>query len=867
VALKDLPEWLMTSQGFTKKLSALTIHSVAGQFKTITQFANKTEAFENDMGYMLTCASVLAHSSSAHCQDAALRIAQYCLSDTNATSSRKDGAALILDALANRATINLAEVRQFLHPNFEERLPASAQLEAARRRILYTIELADHTTVIANKFQAQFWDQANTKDWLSVSAPTSVGKSFILEVWIQDYLARNSKHLVVYLVPTRALISEVETDLRQRIDPEGSGAVNIATLPLAVSYESQAPNIMVFTQERFHIFLNAFETPPPINVLVVDEAHKVGDGYRGVFLQQVIESTSRLNINMKVIFASPFTSNPETLIEDAPNVNRSSALISTDVTVNQNLIWVNQSAGKPKKWNMSLCLPSEIVEIGTFNLENSPSPQSKRLPFVAIALSNGGSGNIIYENGAAAAERTSRQLFDCLPLAQTIDHEIAALIELCDKTIHKNFLLNHVLRRGIAFHYGNMPLLVKSEIERLFSSNKIHYLVCTSTLVEGVNMSCKNIFVRGPTKGRQTKMAPADFWNLAGRAGRWGKEFQGNVICIDTNNAAIWKDGSPPRSKSGVHISRTTDEVIKDIPALLAYIASADHLELSAKYQHQEHVFSYLSAARAHYGTLKVAPFLQRKDPELISVLDDAIAGVLSKISFPTKLIERNPGISPLLMESLFQRFSVPSEKSVERFLLADPGSDDALASYTRAFTRIAKHLSPKLGFTYKQAYIRALLVVKWIRGFPLSRLITDRIKYCDEHPNGFSEARIIRDVMNDVEEIARYQAPRLLACYNDVLGHFLKSIGRHDLQLEVQDLSLFLELGLNQQTQISLVGMGLSRTAAVMLSELIARDNLTQSECAAWISNNDQLNTDLPKLVQAEIIAVLQRYLLKIKR
>jgi hypothetical protein len=29
------------------------------------------------------------------------------------------------------------------------------------------------------------------------------------------------------------------------------------------------------------------------------------------------------------------------------------------------------------------------------------------------------------------------------------------------------------LQRGVAFHYGNMPLLIRTEIERLFRANKI----------------------------------------------------------------------------------------------------------------------------------------------------------------------------------------------------------------------------------------------------------------------------------------------------------------------------------------------------------------------------------------------------------
>ncbi len=88
------------------------------------------------------------------------------------------------------------------------------------------------------------------------------------------------------------------------------------------------------------------------------------------------------------------------------------------------------------------------------------------------------------------------------------------------------------MRKQVAFHYGNIPQLVRSEVERLFSSGKLKYLICTSTLVEGVNLSCRNIFLRNPKRGKGNLMSREDFWNLAGRAGRWGKEFQGNIFAL-----------------------------------------------------------------------------------------------------------------------------------------------------------------------------------------------------------------------------------------------------------------------------------------------------------------------------------------------
>src|SRR5207247_978143 len=123
-------------------------------------------------------------------------------------------------------------------------------------------------------------------------------------------------------------------------------------------------------------------------------------------------------------------------------------------------------------------------------LDAMPSPDSKRLSFVAHAVAGTSHGNILYVNGAADAEKIAGQLYDLIGIDVEGDgaKDLQALIELAQHVVHKKFLLATYLRRGVAFHYGNMPLLIREEIERLFSAGTIKYLVCTSTLIEGVNM-------------------------------------------------------------------------------------------------------------------------------------------------------------------------------------------------------------------------------------------------------------------------------------------------------------------------------------------------------------------------------------------
>jgi hypothetical protein len=156
-----------------------------------------------------------------------------------------------------------------------------------------------------------------------------------------------------------------------------------------------------------------------------------------------------------------------------------------------------------------------------------------------------------------------------------------------------------------------------------------------------------------------------------------------------------------------------------------------------------------------------------------------------------------------------------------------------------------------------------ALLVTRWMQGYPLARLIADRIKYLTDKNKHPDDAIQIRSVMNDVEQVARFEAPRGLGCYCDVLRQHLTEVGRDDLLEQLPQFNLFLELGVSQQTQISLIGVGLSRTSTIAVSELITADSLTEPQVLRWLADNAELwgHSSLPALVKREIERVLVQH------
>jgi hypothetical protein len=113
---------------------------------------------------------------------------------------------------------------------------------------------------------------------------------------------------------------------------------------------------------------------------------------------------------------------------------------------------------------------------------------------------------------------------------------------------------------------------------------------------------------------------------------------------------------------------------------------------------------------------------------------------------------------------------------------------------------------------------------------------------------------------MQDIEEFARFHGPKYLACYVDILRVHLELIGRNDLSERLLELNVLLEFGVSHTTQLSLIGLGLSRSSVIALSELITADSLEESACLDWLEQNDWMAKDMPRLVKCEIQDVLLR-------
>lgn len=840
--MKDIGKEILEISQFRQKYGELLKLSVQNEFGCLSESSiNSDQGI--DWRYLLSVASILATSNIEECQAAALRISSACIQSINTTPEMKSAATVVLSELTNTPAINLALRKGYIDKESLNKLPAPLLLEKIRRDFKYTIVNESGSLIWLNKFQEELLTKSMNLDIVSASAPTSAGKSFALLILLRRLLqTENIK--IAYLVPTRALIAQVEAEILSLVKESDTKGIYVSSVPKVPKNWAQVKQIYIFTQERLKWMIDE-NTNFYLDWLIVDEAQKVGDGYRGLILQQSLMSAEARNDNLKLVYTSPLIQNPEYLLKDHKGRQQKDKIQTDIVTVNQNLIWVDQVPGKLKNWNINLITDQGKENLGSFHLEQKPYKDSDRLPLVVNALHTQGS-SIIYANIPSDAEKVAQKIFNLLPEVKKIDTDLKGLIKLSKQVIHRKFILCDILKKGIAVHYGNMPTIIRLEIERLFKLGKIKYLVCTSTLLEGVNLPARSIFLRRPRRGRSNPMDEVDFWNLAGRAGRLGKDFQGNIICIDVSKKNVW-DFEPPAKRGRFSVKNASEINAEKINDLISFANAKTPRSDALKEPFLEYALGFFIQEYLRDGKIKIRGI---EDEQLIQKLQVAVATVIQESEIPEDIMIRNPGISPYAQRALLDYFS--THKNFARLIPCSPKKTNAVDDYyVPLITRVFKYLS---GEHLSRVFPMALLVVNWTGGAPLAAIIGKNIRYWRKKKPDKKVATIIRDTMSDIEDFARFKFSKYSSCYLDLLRHFLKSRGEDELLQSIPNLHMWLEFGASEETQLSLLTLGFSRTAAIQISEIIGQENFTLDKCIDWVRNFHFANTNLAETIQEEI-------------
>jgi len=330
--------------------------------------------------------------------------------------------------------------------------------------------------VIFHRVQGQVYRYLISGENVILSAPTSFGKSKIIDALVAT---RKFKNIAV-VVPTLALIDET----RRRLSRFG-GQYKIIT---HLSQQPAEANLFILTAER----AVAFEKLPKIDFFVIDEFYKLGahdDGDRMVSLNEAFYKLKKgggqfylLGPNIeKIPHGAEGTLKARWIQTDYHTVVSEQIRVSKKGTAIQRLIDLCKNLDEP---TIIFCAsPKSVNDVTTALLEAGVGIDS--------------------------------------PAMKSAAQWIGA-------NFHPDWVLTHSLIKGIGIHHGRLPRSLAQMVVREFNGEKLRFLVCTSTLIEGVNTKAKNVIIYDNKIARRD----VDFFtfnNISGRAGRMFEHFVGHV--------------------------------------------------------------------------------------------------------------------------------------------------------------------------------------------------------------------------------------------------------------------------------------------------------------------------------------------------
>ena len=154
-----------------------------------------------------------------------------------------------------------------------------------------------------------------------ISLPTSAGKTLVAEFRILQALDSYEAQLgwVAYTAPTHALVNQMTARLRRDFAPLGirverfSPALEVDSVESEILDASDDPfRVVVTTPEKFDLLLRGgwiSDLGRPLSLVIVDEAHNLGTGGRGLRLELLLATINREERDASFLLMTPVIPN------------------------------------------------------------------------------------------------------------------------------------------------------------------------------------------------------------------------------------------------------------------------------------------------------------------------------------------------------------------------------------------------------------------------------------------------------------------------------------------------------------------------------------------------------------------------------
>ena len=390
-----------------------------------------------------------------------------------------------------------------------------------------------------------------------VEMPTSAGKTLLAEFSMVQALALNPGSRVAYVVPTRALVNQVTTRLRRdfgRLGYRTEAAVPVFELdPAEDRLLAGTFDILVTTPEKLDLLLRVQHVSVrDLSLVIADEAHNISDGERGTRLELLLGMLRREHPMARFLLLTPFVPNgqelaswlggePDGLIQLTwrPGERIAAAALRSKVR------------GGPHRM-MLRTLPSAGQvdfdggrDIPLLDVPDTAAPPRSKKSITALTapvLAAQG-GVLVLLRGRRMAEDRAREIAESMeskapsPLAE-------AVMQFAAEELGSAHPLPGLIGKGVAFHHAGLSHDLRVLVETLIARGDVRVICGTTTLAQGVNFPIASVIVESQHKyvGKPERSKPlsyAEFWNVAGRAGRALQDRIGMVVFPATGKSDI----------------------------------------------------------------------------------------------------------------------------------------------------------------------------------------------------------------------------------------------------------------------------------------------------------------------------------------
>jgi helicase len=390
-----------------------------------------------------------------------------------------------------------------------------------------------------------------TRTAVVVSLPTSAGKTLLAELAIVQATHEEPTKRIVYLAPTRALVTQVTLGLRRDFANLGisvqSASSGFDLDPIERQILAAPYNVLVTTPEKLDLLVRSdHEAVRELSLVVVDEAHNIGGGLRGARLELLLSTLRRERSGCRFVLLTPFASN-------AADVARwlggdSGTPILVDWKPNDRIVGAFQAGGsrkgsRPLTYTTLESAHSDCPKGLPINLGFSaevPMITKKALSVVAASrLADAlGGGVLVLAASRKDAEHRAASIADALG-ARAADRDVDLVARYILTETGGDHPLPGLLQRGVAFHHAGLSTECRYLVERLVERGRIKVVCATTTLAQGVHFPLSTAVIeslnrRGLVGHRwvTTQIDPQEFWNVVGRVGRTFEDSFGSVFFI-----------------------------------------------------------------------------------------------------------------------------------------------------------------------------------------------------------------------------------------------------------------------------------------------------------------------------------------------